>query len=82
MPPVAPPAPCPPGRSPTPLPGFVEPMFLIVAAFLGIGAVYRATASVPVTLIAAALAAVVVVAAPTQHRVHLYPTRHRNYQAD
>jgi hypothetical protein len=52
-------------------------MLLIVAAFLGIGVVYRVTLSIPVTLIAAALAAVVTVAAPAQKRVYWYPTRPR-----
>jgi Na+/H+ antiporter NhaD/arsenite permease-like protein len=74
-------APSPP-RRPISLPAFLEPMLLIVAAILGIGVVYRATLSIPVTLIAAALAAVVAVAAPTRRRVYLYPTRSRNHPVD
>jgi hypothetical protein len=61
MPPAAPT----PTRRPITLPAFLEPMLLIVAAILGIGAIYHATQSILVTLIAAALAAVVAVAALT-----------------
>jgi hypothetical protein len=71
-----------PSRRPVTLPTVLEPMLLIVAAILGIGVVYRATQSISVTLIAAALAAVVAVAAPTRRRVYLYPTRSRNLPVD
>jgi hypothetical protein len=71
-----------PPRRPITLPTCLEPMLLIVAAILGIGGVYRATESISVTLIAAALAAVVAVAAPTRRRVYLYPTRSRNLPVD
>jgi hypothetical protein len=57
-------------------------MLLIVAAILGVGVVYRATGSIPVTLIAAALAGVVAVAVPTRHRVYLYPARSRDRRPD
>jgi hypothetical protein len=57
-------------------------MLLIVAAILGTGAVYRATLSIPVTLIAAALAGVVAVAVPARHRVYLYPARSRDRRPD
>lgn len=79
MPPAVPTT---PRRAPSPLPAFVEPMLLIVAAIIGIGVVYRATLSIPVTLIAAALAGVLGVAVPTRHRVYLYPARSRDRQPD
>jgi type IV secretory pathway TrbD component len=69
-------------RSPPPLPAIIEPMLSIAAAILGVGAVYRATESILVTLIAAALAAVVAVAAPARRRVYLYPARYRNHPND
>jgi hypothetical protein len=71
-----PPAPTPVRRPPLPTP--MEPMLSIGAAILGVGAVYRATLSIPVTFIAAALAAVVAVAVPARRRVYLYPARYRN----
>lgn len=74
MPPAAPG----PTRRPIALPAALEPMLLIVAAILGVGAVYRATGSISVTLIAAALAAVVTVAALTRRRVYLYPRRYED----
>jgi type IV secretory pathway TrbD component len=79
MPPAVP---TPTRRPPPPLPALVEPMLSIAAAILGVGAVYRATMSISVTLIAAALAAVVAVAVPTRRRVYLYPARYRNHPID
>jgi hypothetical protein len=73
-------APAPPGptRRPITLPAALEPMLLIIAAILGVGAIYRLTESTLVTLIAAALAAVVTVAALTRRRVYLYPRRYED----
>lgn len=79
MPPAVPTT---PRRAPSPLPAFAEPLLLIVAAILGTGVVYRVTLSIPVTLIAAALAGVVAVAVPTRHRVYLYPARPRDRRPD
>lgn len=59
-----------------------EPFLLILAAIAGVAVVYHSTQSIPVTLIAAGLAATVGVAAQARRRVHLYRGFYRDPDAD